>query len=204
MEPWQTVLLAFGGNAALLAILGWLGKSLLEKIIARETSSYESELREKTDSAIVRLEAELSLRAKVHEIKFSRLHEKSAETVAETYALLRTYLVAAANYTKIFEMAGEPSKDDRLVDLNKAMSSFRQYFQIKQIYLPKETAKAIRDLDEKLFKTANHFSRRVHGKETSASTEDWMKAFEVINEEIPPILEDLEDEFRKLLGHDGG
>jgi hypothetical protein len=45
MEAWQTILLAFfGANAALLAVVGLLlGKSLLEKIIARDTQRYEPE-----------------------------------------------------------------------------------------------------------------------------------------------------------------
>lgn len=40
METWQTVLLAFGGNVALLAVLGLLGKSLLEKLIVRDTNRF--------------------------------------------------------------------------------------------------------------------------------------------------------------------
>lgn len=59
MDPWQTILLAFGGNAALLAVLGWLGKSLLDKLIVRDTKQFESDLKAKADAEIERTKNEL-------------------------------------------------------------------------------------------------------------------------------------------------
>ena len=41
METWQTILIALGGNAAVLAVLGILAKSLLEKLITRDTKRFE-------------------------------------------------------------------------------------------------------------------------------------------------------------------
>ena len=62
MQPWETILLAFGGNAALLAVLAFAGKSLLEKLIARDTKRFESDLKAKSDSAIEHLKNELQLK----------------------------------------------------------------------------------------------------------------------------------------------
>ena len=204
MSTWQTILLAFGGNAALLAVLGFAGKSLLEKIIARDTKRFESELKAQADATVERLKNELQLKTIEHQVRFSRLHEKSAETIAETYSLLRSYLHAVADYVKVLEMAGEKSKAERREAVNTALKEFRDYFVKRQIFLPKETAKRIRELDDKLFKSAQHFAMNIEGKETTASSEDWMKAFSSVNEEIPPVLELLEDEFRGLLGQAKG
>ncbi|MEJ2071350.1 MAG: hypothetical protein P8X58_13265 [Syntrophobacterales bacterium] len=52
MEAWQTILLAFGGNAALLAVLGLLGKSIIEKVLARDTQRLEYELKSKADTEL--------------------------------------------------------------------------------------------------------------------------------------------------------
>ena len=76
METWQTILLAFGGNAALLAVLGLLGKSMLDKLIVRDTKQFESELKAKTDATIEHLKNELQLKTIEYQVKFSRLHEK--------------------------------------------------------------------------------------------------------------------------------
>lgn len=200
MEPWQTILLSFGGNAALLAVLGLLGKSLLEKLITRDTIHFEAKLKATSDAAIERLKSDLQLRTIEYQVRFSRLHEKSAETIAETYALLRRYLFAVADYVKVFEPAGDKTKNERREILNNALMEFRNYFGPRQIFLPKESAKKVKELDEKLFSAAQHFARTIDGKETTASSEDWLRAFDSINKDIPPVLDLLEDEFRKLLG----
>ncbi|MBI5918379.1 MAG: hypothetical protein HY849_03265 [Nitrosomonadales bacterium] len=204
MDAWQTILLAFGGNAALLAVLGFAGKSLLEKVIARDTKRFESEIKAQADATVERLKNELQLKTIEHQIRFSRLHEKSAETIAETYSLLRSYLHAVADYVKVLEMAGEKPKAERREAVNTALQEFRSYFVKRQIFLPKETARRVRELDEKLFKSAQHFAMKIEGQETTASSDDWMKAFSSVNEEIPPVLELLEDEFRELLGQAKG
>jgi hypothetical protein len=73
MEAWKTILLAFGGNAALLAILGLLGKSLIEKFLTRDSTRFELELKAKSDVAIERLRNELQLVTKQTEFNFSRM-----------------------------------------------------------------------------------------------------------------------------------
>lgn len=200
MNAWETILIAFGGNAILLTVLGFLGKSLLEKIIIRDTKRFESELKAQADATVERLRNELQLKTIEHQVRFSRLHERSAETIAETYSLLQSYLQAVADYVKVFEMAGEKPKSERREAVNNALKNFREYFVKRRIFLPKETAKRIHNLDEKLFEAARHFAVKIEGHETTASSADWMKAFSSVNEEIPPVLELLEDEFRSLLG----
>ena len=83
MDPWQTILLAAGGNVAFLAVLGWLGKSLLDKLIVRETKQFESDLKAKTDAAIEQLKSDLQIRSIEHQVRFSKLHEKRAVVIAE-------------------------------------------------------------------------------------------------------------------------
>ena len=82
MEAWQTILLAFGGNAALLAVLGLLGKSILDKLIVRDTKQFEADLKAKSDAAIERLKNELQLKTIEHQVRFSRLHEKRAAVIS--------------------------------------------------------------------------------------------------------------------------
>jgi hypothetical protein len=50
MEAWQAILIAFGGNAGLLAVLGLLGKSFLDKLIVRDTKEFETDLKSKSDA----------------------------------------------------------------------------------------------------------------------------------------------------------
>ena len=52
------------------------------------------------------MRAALKISATEHELRFSALHEKRAETIAQTYALLKELFFRLADYVKIFEPAG--------------------------------------------------------------------------------------------------
>jgi hypothetical protein len=103
VEAWQTVLLAFGGNAALLAVLGVLGKSLLDKAITRDTKQFETDLKAKSDSVIERLRNDLQIRTVEHQVRFSRLHEKRGTVIAELYGLLVEMLWEAESFLSLIE-----------------------------------------------------------------------------------------------------
>lgn len=93
MEAWQTILLAFGGNAALLAVLGLLGKSLLEKLIARDTKRFESEMKAKTNAEIERLRNELLSSVESYKVQLKKsefLFQKEFEAASEFTALFQS------------------------------------------------------------------------------------------------------------------
>src|ERR1700722_11976115 len=113
MAAWQTILLAFSGNAALLAILGWLGKSLLERLITRDTKQFESDLKAKADVAIETLKSTLQLKTIEHQVRFSKLHERRAEVIAKLYGYLVAALWSAESFLTPAECAGEPSKEEK-------------------------------------------------------------------------------------------
>jgi hypothetical protein len=120
MEAWQTILLAFGGNAALLAVLGLLGKSLLEKVLARDTLRIETELKANSAAELEKLRSTLAVAAAERHVRFSKLHERRAEAVAETYGLLRELHWRLGDYVKIFEPAGDRPKEERRNDVAEA------------------------------------------------------------------------------------
>ncbi|ACV33998.1 hypothetical protein [Accumulibacter sp.] len=72
MELWQAILLAFGGNAALIAILAVLAKSLLDKLIVRDTKVFESELKSKTDAEIERLKNEMARNVESYKVQLKK------------------------------------------------------------------------------------------------------------------------------------
>lgn len=201
MSAWQAILIGFGGNFALLSVLGFAGKSLFETIINRDTKRFESDLTAKTNATIEQLKNDLQLKAIEHEVRFTRLHEKSADTITEAYSLLQSYLQAVEDYVKILEpRAGGLTKPERREKVNLALKDFRSYFGKRQIFLPKETAMRMRELDSKLFNLAQHFAITIEGQEETARSSDWMQAVTAVNVDIQPLLVLLEDEFRELLG----
>lgn len=78
MEIWQTILIAVGGSAALLAvpvaILGFLAKSLLLNSLSKDLEGFKNGLK---------------IKAIEHQTRFSGLHEKRAVILAEAFSYFR-------------------------------------------------------------------------------------------------------------------
>lgn len=72
METWQSFLAVFGGNAVLLAVLGWSCKALFEKLLARDSKVFEAELKAKTDKEIERLKSELGRSLESYKIQLKK------------------------------------------------------------------------------------------------------------------------------------
>lgn len=61
MEVWQSVLLALGGNAALVAVLGWLAKSFAERMLEKDFERFKSLMAQESQVAIERLKHDLGI-----------------------------------------------------------------------------------------------------------------------------------------------
>lgn len=207
MDAWQSVLFAIGGNAAMLAILGLLGKSLLEKLIARDSARFESDLKAKADAAIEHLKTELQLKTIEHQVRFSRLHERRAAVIAELNGHLVEALWEAENFLSPMEWAGEPDKKEKHhVAMNKLAELYR-YFDKHRIYLPVELCASLEQLIREVRRLVIEFGvfARVPDESLNLETREkkekaWNSGWEAIKNQVPLAREKLEDEFRSLLG----
>jgi len=205
METWQTILLAFGGNAALLAVLG---KSLLDKLILRDTKQFENDLKAKSDAAIEHLKNEPQIRTIEHHVRFSRLHEKRASVIAEPYGHLVEALWEAESFLSPMEWAGEPNKKEKHQQaMNKLVEIYR-YFDKHGIYLPHEVCASFEALIQNVRSQVIKFGVWVVRDENYEPTNDsharkndaWDSGWDAIKNEVPIARKSLENEFRALLG----
>lgn len=207
METWQTILLAFGGNAALLAVLGILGKSLLDKLIVRDTKQFENDLKAKSDAAIEHLKNELQIRTIEHQVRFSRLHEKRASVIAELYGHLVEALWEAESFLSPMEWAGEPNKKEKHQKaMNKLVELYR-YFDKHRIYLPPEVCASLEALVQNVRSQVIKFGVWVRyedyeltGDSHTKKNDAWDSGWDAIKNQVPIARKSLEDEFRTLLG----
>jgi len=207
MEIWQTLLLAFGGNALLLSVLGFLGKSLLDKLIVRDTKRFETDLKAKSDAAIEHLKNELQLNAIEHQVRFSRLHEKRANVIAELYSYLVEMLWEAESFLSLMEWAGEPKKDEKHRTAMTKLVEFYRYFDKHRIYLPVDICMALDKLVTEVRSHVIKFGVYVKYDDNSISDRTreekqkaWTEGWDAIKNQVPLARQQLEDEFRLLLG----
>jgi cation transport regulator ChaB len=207
METWQTILLAFGGNAALLAVLGILGKSLLDKLIVRDSKQFENDLKAKSDAAIEHLKNELQVRTIEHQVRFSRLHERRASVIAELYGHLVEALWEAESFLSPMEWAGEPNKNEKHQNaMNKLVELYR-HFDKHRIYLPPEVCASlealIRDVRSQVINFGvwvRYEDHELTGDSHVRKNDAWDSGWKAIKNQVPIARRSLEEEFRTLLG----
>jgi hypothetical protein len=185
MDAWQTVLLAFGGNAALLAVLGLLGKSLLEKMIVRDTKQFESELKSKTDAEIERLRNELARSVESYKVQLKKsefLFQKEFEASTEFSSKLRSF---------------HPGFNNPMMDWYEACDAIAQRFGTIELqlgaYLSKYSA-ALTDDERKIL--TNAISEAGYGK---FDTTDGQVDIET-NRKAGELYETLQSLDKQLIG----
>ncbi|MDP8239905.1 MAG: hypothetical protein P9X24_12510 [Candidatus Hatepunaea meridiana] len=212
-------------SAVLTAILIWLFKTTVSERLKnaikneydQKLETHKSKLKARTDAGIEthkaqlksqmdveieKLKSSLSIAAAERNIKFSKLHEKRASVIAETYSLLNELYRAVDNYVKVFEPAGGKPRKERCKIAVKALQALRKYYSKRIIFLPQSMVEKIRKIDIELAKTFLEFANDIDSQEGTGNTKQWYKIFERMKGEIKDAFGELENEFRKLLGDD--
>jgi hypothetical protein len=209
MTPvWQELLIVFGGNAALLATCAYLIKSLLTHRLSKDLKVFEAELQAKANGSIEQLKHSLEVLAAEHQVRFSKLHEKRADVIAELYKLLVEAFWAAQSFVSPMEFGGEKSKPEKHQEAITKLREFFTFFGTHRIYLPESICKL---LDKAVDDVGSHvidFGVYVTMPQPpgpgllEGKMETWIRAYQILDKEIPVARKAIEGEFRRILEGD--
>lgn len=73
-----------------------------------------------------------------HQVRFSELHTKRANVIAEIYSLLVQAHWDGANFASPAEFSGEPDKREKFRKAMKSLFGFSEQFEKTRIYLPED------------------------------------------------------------------
>ena len=197
-------------SAIVSGVLIWLTKSWISERLKHaikheydeKLETYKAQIKAQSDVEIERLRADLKVSATERELRFKALHERRAETIAETYSLLKELFFRLEDYIKIFEPAGDAPKEQRRKAAADAHAAFRSYYAGRLIYFPKATASKLEDINVQFVQSFNEFMFGVEMTQNAGGdgSKKWMEIFNRLNGGIKTALGELEDEFRNLMG----
>jgi hypothetical protein len=177
MEIWQAILVAFGGNAVLLAVLAFGGKTLITHWLTKSSTE--------------------------HQIKFSKFSEKQADAIATTYALIRKFNSRLKEYLEIPDTTAGGSRDERKNQAVIAHREFLDYFEQKQIYLSKKSVLLITRINTESKTIFNKYLYQIEKTESTPETgQEWLDLIDKLKNEIEVVFVDLENEFRSIVGNE--
>jgi hypothetical protein len=207
MDPLALVLTAIGGQAVVVGLIAWLGRSVMSQVLARELEQFKSTLSREAAISIEQTRHQLSLRAHEHQITFSKLHEKRLQVVAELYEKLIASTNTALEFSGEDVEGGSREWKARYAAVMGAVSSLRDSAQAAKIYLPAALAEEVGKYANRLH--AEVLGLAVYTKLPGSSLppggqntryEHWQHANRFFHDKLPLALQALEDEFHKLVG----
>lgn len=195
-------------SASVSGLLIWLTKSWIAERIRnaikneydQKLETHKAQLKAQSDIEIEKLRSQLSIAATEHKVRFSKLYEKRARVIAQTYALLKKLYVCLGEYVNIVQLPNAPPKEEQRKAAAEAHQNFRSYYITRAIFFPQKTASKLEEIDLELVRTFNQFVIGVEMSKKPDSTNKWIDIFNRVEGEIKTALDELEDEFRRLLG----
>lgn len=205
MNVWETILTVFGGVSALLALLGYLGRTAIKHWLDKDLDVHKANLRLAEVESTERLRSSLQLAAHEHQVRFTRLHEKRAEVISKLYELLREHMWSSGKATSIVRISGGTTPEQDIIEADKQRVEVYRYFMTNRIYLPVDACASIDALLEQVrhilvkYNTYQDVNQYAPAHVLREKHQVMMEAHKYFQEHVHKPLADLENAFRAIL-----
>jgi len=196
------ILAAIVGNSVVLAILGFLAKSIVERQLERDTRRFEVSLRASASKEIEQYRANLEKERVRLQISYGGIFEKQANAILELYQLAKDFLRDA-------QWAMNCSYDDK-EEVEKFKQSWRELYDSYErlrVLLPEELDRKCRAFVEDYYIKISEKQRIQKRYERVTSDEAFERLWKreeslrtAIEKDMPALLEELVTMMRVLLG----
>ena len=207
MTTIEVILLATTGNALVLAVLGWLARSLIQNLLSKDLDKYRLQLESENQRAAQAFGHELSLAAKEHDIRFGKLHERRAETIAMLYELLTTTSEKGSVYSSPHGYSSDPPKSEQYNDFANSYNQAAKYFYRNKLFLPAETCvrvealfQGIKEHPSKMNMYMSMAEQHPGGDIELKKLDAWNDAWRYFQDVFKPAMAALEQDLRGCTG----
>jgi hypothetical protein len=201
---WTELLKNVGGGAALLGIVAWLIKTLTKQWLDRDAEGFKSRLQATTSAEIERLRNSLQMVALEHQVRFTKLHEKRAEVIADLYGRMVNLFWESQYFVHSGGHLPQPRQHEEFTKTESSSREFALFVESHRIYLPESVCtsldafvKAIRKavIDTGVYGAIENPSERITPEYKNAI----FGAINAFETELPIALSALQAEFRNIL-----
>jgi len=192
-----------GGTAALVLAAAWLATKLIESHLNQEIEIFKARIKSDSDSEIENLKSRLQVAAKEREIAVNWLHQKRAASIEGLYTAL-VDLRLAVRVVLDFCSPRKPSDIRNLTSnaVNKFHQTYEAYLKAKIFLSPVTREKIDKVLlgiqDPIVMYNLYLYNYDDHELHTLSDVKD--HAWKEIRDVVPAALDELEYDFRQVLG----
>lgn len=207
MDLMNSVLVALGGTGVFLAVVAFLGRSLIKHWLDKDLGKFKIDLQHTAAQELETLKSHLHMAANEHSILLTKLQERRAEVIGELYGQISKGVRELISYLRPLQLAGEENRTEKAAAARTALMTALHSFEDKRVWLPVECADGTAAFLEELRQMFNRYDilrqsaeRRPHDGAQEREMEAWMMAWARLSgDEFIATRRSLEDEMRKLL-----
>jgi len=142
----------------------------------------------------------LNYRLQKKKFQFEKLYIERAEVIKETYQKMVRMHRAFESLMAPLQLAGEPSKAEKMREAANLANDFIKYFDINRIYFDEDLEEKINIFDGKMREAWNKFRYATAEELGKQDIDKWNEAWKEVKEEIPKLKKEIERKFRKEIG----
>jgi hypothetical protein len=162
-------------------------KKSIETQFNKKIETHKDNLKQESDLKLERIKLDLTK----ENIKFSILHEKRSEIIANVYSTVKEL------YDLLSIQLDEPDMK-RSYDIKDNLDKLYELYSKKGIYLPQKIINNLDIIEDRLSLTSFHYNQVMNGEYDEIHFKYGKKIFS----EMDALLANLENEFRILLGYE--
>lgn len=162
----------------------------------RQLEAHRAALQLELERSKLQMQNDLQIKFFEYQTRFSSLHQQQAEVIKELYGLLGE---ANEYITQLVSPTFNPADTAHIETTTAKYNKLAEFFFKNRIYLEEETCNRIDDLLRKLRVAMMKASVGQRPEPEGHGVEWWGEAWESVRSEVPPILKELETQFRAFL-----
>jgi hypothetical protein len=215
---WMTIAQNVGTFGVGTGILAILVKSLVVNSLNRDLEAYKSKLNTDLEAHkstmakdVEAFKSNLQLATIEHQVRFSKLHDKRAQVIQDLYGKLVALDTVIHSLLKRLQKVGEATLEEKVREYGRLHNELNEFFLPNRIFFSSETCRVI---DNLLFLSRDtYFDITTYPVDPESPEykyglpdllnerhEYWEKARKVFDTDIKNLKEQLETQFRAMLG----
>jgi hypothetical protein len=162
----------------------------------RKLEEHKARLQGELEQSKLRMQNDLQLKFFEYQTRFSLLHQRQAEVIRDLYGMLGD----AHEYIKhLVSPTFDPSDSKHAESTWAKYNTLAECYVKNRIYLEEETCKRMDELLLKMRMAMTKSSLGQRPEPGGRGIELWHEAWKSVSNEVPPILKELENQFRAFL-----
>ncbi len=176
-------------------------RTLFQQGLQRDIEKFKARLQSEQNTAQATLQTQLQAQLFEYQARFSTFHTKQSEVLGRTYELLFDPYEHIKDYVHPIDINGPPSQE-QLEQIVSKFNDLTGYFHKNRIYLPENVCFKMDSLLKEM-KSALQQNVRARQKELPGTNfELWQSSWQSMENKVPPLMKELEQEFRKSVSLD--